>query len=78
MKKEFQATLDKAIMRLPVDYRVVFVLRDLEGKTSQETAEILKISEEATKSRLRRARAFLRTELGPYMSTHSEANTHEV
>jgi len=74
MKKEFQTILDKAIMTLPVDYRVVFVLRDLEGKTTQETAEILRISEEAIKSRLRRARAFLRTQLGPYMNTHNEAD----
>ena len=72
LKKEFQTVLDKAIMKLPVDYRLVFVLRDLEGKSTEETAEILKISVEAAKSRLRRARAFLRTELGPYMSAHSE------
>jgi RNA polymerase sigma-70 factor (ECF subfamily) len=68
LKKEFQIVLDNAIMKLPVDYRLVFVLRDLEGKSTEETAEILKISEEAAKSRLRRARAFLRAELGPYMS----------
>ena len=74
MKKEFQTILDNAIMKLPVNYRLVFVLRDLEGKSTEETAEILKISEEATKSRLRRARAFLRTELGPYMSPHSEVS----
>ena len=70
LKKEFQHHLDEAILKLPVDYRVVFVLRDLEGKSTEETAEILKISEEAAKSRLRRARAFLRTQLSPYMSTH--------
>ena len=74
MKKEFQTILDNAIMKLPVDYRLVFVLRDLEGKSTEETAEILKVSEEAAKSRLRRARAFLRAELGPYMSPHSEVS----
>jgi RNA polymerase sigma-70 factor (ECF subfamily) len=71
MKKEFQTHLDKAVLKLSVDYRVVFVLRDLEGKSGEETAEILGISEEAAKSRLRRARAFLRTELTPYMSLHT-------
>jgi RNA polymerase sigma-70 factor (ECF subfamily) len=70
IKKEFQAYMDKAVLKLPVDYRVVFVLRDLEGKSGDETAKILGISEEATKSRLRRARAFLRTELTPYLSSH--------
>jgi RNA polymerase sigma-70 factor (ECF subfamily) len=71
LKKEFQIVLDNAIMKLPVDYRLVFVLRDLEEKSTEETAEILKISEEAAKSRLRRARAFLRAELGPYMSAQA-------
>ena len=69
LKKEFQHLLNGAILKLPVDYRVVFVLRDLEGKSTEETAEILKISGEAAKSRLRRARAFLRTQLSLYMST---------
>mgnify|MGYP001576607407 FL=1 len=72
MKKEFQGLLDKAILKLPVDYRVVFVLRDLEGKSNEETAGILKISLEATKSRLRRARAFLRMQLSSYMSGHDK------
>ena len=72
MQKEFHTFLDKAILKLPVDYRVVFVLRDLEGKSTEETAEILGISGEATKSRLRRARAFLRTQLSPYMSPQTE------
>lgn len=75
MNKEYQTLLDKAILKLPVDYRIVFVLRDLEGKSTEETAEILKISIEATKSRLRRARAFLRTQLSPYMSFHAESKT---
>lgn len=72
IKKEFQAHLDKAVLKLPVEYRLVFVLRDLEGKSGEETAKILMISEEAAKSRLRRARAFLRIELTPYMSSHAK------
>jgi RNA polymerase sigma-70 factor (ECF subfamily) len=66
--KEFRAILDQAIRKLPVEYRMVFVLRDVEGKTNEETANILKLSQEATKSRLRRARAFLREQLNPYMT----------
>jgi RNA polymerase sigma-70 factor, ECF subfamily len=68
LKKEFKTILDRAILKLPVDYRAAFVLRDIEGNSTEETAGILKISEEATKSRLRRARAFLRDQLSPYMT----------
>lgn len=68
MSRELQEALDRAIAKLPVDYRAVFVLRDIEGNSNEETATILKISVEATKSRLRRARAFLRDELRPYLS----------
>ena len=57
--------LDK---KLPPDYRIVFTLRDMEGKSTEETAKIAGISEEAAKSRLRRARAFLRDQLAPYMA----------
>ena len=65
--EELQGVLDKAIQKLPVDYRTVFVLRDVEGMSTKETASIIKITEEAVKSRLRRARAFLRREIAPYM-----------
>ena len=70
LKKELRTILDKAILKLPGIYRAVFVVRDVEGKSTEETAEILKISQEAVKSRLRRARAFLREQLNPYMTTH--------
>lgn len=68
MTKELRSALDRAIDALPVDYRVVFVLRDVEGRSNEETAKILHLSVEATKSRLRRARAFLRDRLHPYMA----------
>ena len=68
LDKELRIHLERAIQRLPTDYRVVFTLRDIEGKTTQETAAVVGITAEATKSRLRRARAFLRRELDPYMS----------
>jgi RNA polymerase sigma-70 factor (ECF subfamily) len=70
IKHELRHLLDEAILRLPDLYRAVFVLRDVEGKSTEETAEILDISIEATKSRLRRARAFLREHLDPYMTGH--------
>lgn len=65
--KELREVLDQAIMRLPQEYRVVFVMRDIEGESAEETARALGLSVEATKSRLRRARAFLREQLEPYV-----------
>lgn len=74
MNAELRDHLDSAILKLPVDYRVVFVLRDVEGQSTEETAAILKLSREAVKSRLRRARAFLRNQLAPYMASHAGGN----
>jgi RNA polymerase sigma-70 factor, ECF subfamily len=61
--KELRDQLDNAIQKLPVEYRVVFILRDIEDQSAEETAQILKLSIPAVKSRLRRARVFLRNEL---------------
>jgi RNA polymerase sigma-70 factor (ECF subfamily) len=68
MDKELRTVLDEAIQRLPYEYRVVFVLRDVEGMSAEETGKILKLSVPAVKSRLRRARVFLREQLNPYMT----------
>lgn len=70
MTKELREVLDRAINRLPGDYRIVFVMRDIEGHSNEETAKALGLSIEATKSRLRRARAFLREQIHPYLHAH--------
>ena len=67
INEELKTTLDGAIGRLPMEYRIVFALRDIEGKSAGETAKILKLSVPAVKSRLRRARMFLREQLHDYM-----------
>jgi RNA polymerase sigma-70 factor, ECF subfamily len=67
--KELRQVLDEAVLKLPEIYRAVFILRDVEGESNEETAKVLKISQEAAKSRLRRARAFLREQLDPYMTS---------
>ena len=67
LTRELRGELEKAILKLPLDYRTVFVLRDVEGLSTRETAGVIQITEEAVKSRLRRARAFLRQEIAPYM-----------
>jgi RNA polymerase sigma-70 factor (ECF subfamily) len=69
MNTELKGLLDTAIQKLPYDYRIVFILRDVEGQTAEETAKILKLTVPAVKSRLRRARVFLREQLNEYMTT---------
>ena len=60
---ELKVVLDEAIQKLPHEYRIVFLLRDVEGLSTKETSEIVNLSVPAIKSRLHRARAFLRNEL---------------
>ncbi len=61
--RELKTILDKAISKLPYDYRIVFILRDVEGLSTAETGKVIGLSVPAVKSRLHRARAFLRKEL---------------
>jgi RNA polymerase sigma-70 factor, ECF subfamily len=68
MDKELRENMDAAILMLPEDYRIVFVLRDIEGRPAEEVAKILKLSIPAVKSRLRRARVFLRNRLNEYLT----------
>lgn len=70
---EGRAQLDRAIETLPASLRVVFLLRDIEGLSTRETAEVLKLSEMAVKTRLSRARLRLRGELTAYYGKRMEA-----
>jgi len=58
--------LDLSIEKLSFALRSVFILRDVEGLSIKETAEILEISESAVKIRLHRARMQLREYLTSY------------
>lgn len=60
---ELRKILDESIKKLAPEYRIVFLLRDVEGLSTEETAKIVELSVPAVKSRLHRARAFLRDEL---------------
>jgi RNA polymerase sigma-70 factor (ECF subfamily) len=66
LTSESRRFLDRAIKNLPTNLRVVFVMRDLEGMSIQETSEALGLSENNVKTRLLRARLRLRQELSVY------------
>jgi len=66
MSVEALAYLDEAVSDLPPSLRVVFLLRDIEGLSTRETAEVLDLSETAVKTRLSRARLRLRGMLTEY------------
>jgi RNA polymerase sigma-70 factor (ECF subfamily) len=63
---ELKEILTKTINGLPPSFRTVFVLRDVEGLSTEETAEALNLSIPAVKSRLLRARLQLRERLSKY------------
>lgn len=62
-QEELRAILDDAIRSLKPIFRTVFVLRDVEEMSTEETAEMLGLSIAAVKSRLLRARLQLREKL---------------
>lgn len=61
--RELSGLLENAILALSEDYRVVFILRDVEAMTTEETAECLHLTQENVKVRLHRAHAALRKQL---------------
>ncbi len=65
MDRQIREALDEALKELPAPYRSVFLLRDVEHLSTLEVAEILDLTEAAVKTRLHRARLFLRERLLP-------------
>ena len=63
---EGKKILDQAIQTLPESMRIVFLLRDVEGISIKETADALNLTETNVKTRLLRARMFLREQLSAY------------
>lgn len=66
LSQEAQEIIEKAIARLPENYRDVYVLADVEGLSNAEIAEILNLNVPGVKSRLHRARLMMREMLQPY------------
>ena len=76
LQTELRAALTSAIDELPATYRAALVLHDVEGLSSGEIGEALRISVANVKSRVHRARLFLRKRLGDYMTTRRRGDRH--
>ena len=70
---EVRSELEKAIHDLPESLKTVFVLRELEGLSTRDTAATLDMSQGAVKVRLHRARLWLRERLTPYFQEMVQA-----
>ena len=68
LRGELTARMETAIDKLPKEYKIVLVLRDVEGLSAEETAQAVGLSVAAVKSRLHRARVFVRRELAEYLT----------
>ncbi|SPE40420.1 RNA polymerase, sigma-24 subunit, ECF subfamily [Candidatus Sulfotelmatobacter sp. SbA7] len=67
MRSEMRELLERAIRELPEVYRSVILLRDMEELSTQETAQILDVSDDVVKTRLHRARLAIRQRLDEYL-----------
>mgnify|MGYP001461547442 CR=1 FL=1 len=67
---EVRETIQKAVSLLPDKERVVFLLRDVEGLSTENVSEVLELTIPAVKSRLHRARLFLRKKLANYFDEY--------
>ncbi len=68
LDRETREVMEEGIDKLPEELRTVFVLRDVEGMSNAEVAEVLDLSVPAVKSRLHRARLALRDRLNRYFA----------
>jgi len=66
LNEELSGIINETILALPKKFRVVIVLRDIEGFSTAETAQILNLSPSNVKVRLHRARLYLRDKLKGY------------
>jgi RNA polymerase sigma-70 factor, ECF subfamily len=65
-QSELRRVLEQAVRALPLEYRTPLILRDVEGLSTREAAEIMELGEAAFKSRLHRARLAVRRALDQY------------
>ncbi len=74
VRAEAREEMERAIGELPPKLRAVFVMRELEELSTEETAQALGLSEQAVKTRLHRARLLLRERLSSYFAAGASAN----
>jgi RNA polymerase sigma-70 factor (ECF subfamily) len=73
LDRELEEVVEQALAELPADLRAAVVLRDLEGLSTEEAAEVSGIRQPAFKSRLHRGRMQLRALLEPYLRLEQAA-----
>ena len=66
LKPELKSILEKSVASLPEKYRLVFVMREIEEISTNETMGVLNLSESNVKVRLNRAKEMLRDDLSKY------------
>jgi RNA polymerase sigma-70 factor (ECF subfamily) len=74
LRGELSQRMETAIDKLPREYKIVLVLRDMEGLSAEETAQAVGLSVAAVKSRLHRARVFVRGELAEYFEGRKKSS----
>jgi RNA polymerase sigma-70 factor (ECF subfamily) len=73
LDEELRKHLHRAIIELPETYRAVLLLRDVEGLSTQETAEILDVNADVIKTRLHRGRLAIRQKMDAYLRVAHES-----
>ncbi len=69
-KKELRYCIEQAMSRLPPDYKIVAVLRDIHGLSYEQIAQATGLSIDVVRTRLARARNMLRRKLEPYLADY--------
>ena len=76
LQTEMNGVLNRAIGELPEAYKSVMLMRDVEDLSTQETAQVLDLSEDVVKTRLHRARMAVRKMLDEYLGTRTGGGQH--
>ncbi len=69
LNKELSKVLEKSLQEIPLTYRTVFILREVEGFSTNETAELMNSSPVNVKVRLNRAKALLQKKLESFYTS---------
>lgn len=78
MQSQLREALHQAIAELPEIYKVVVLLRDVEGLSTEDAAEVLDITEDTVKTRLHRGRLALRKDMDRFLQNLQSPNPHGV